>query len=54
MTASETVGAKTLIKRVSMTKARKVAHGRLFWGEDTAQLGGKKPYTGHKNKTEKQ
>ena len=35
-------------------KATKVAHGSLFWREDTAQLGGKKPYTGHKNETEKQ
>ena len=27
--------------------------GSLFWGEDTAQVGGKKPYTSHKNETEK-
>ena len=50
----ETVGAKTLIKVVGMTKATKVAHGSLFSGEDTARLGGIKPYTGHKNETEKQ
>ena len=54
MTAPEAIGAKTLIKVVDMTKATKAAHDSLFWGKDTAQRGGKKPYNGHKNETEKQ
>ena len=41
MTATETAGVTTLIRVVDMTKATKVAHGSLFWGEDTAQRDGK-------------